>query len=263
MLIRAMLIVMLLCSTGWATIDSDGTDDALTCGTGASIHDLGPLTFSVWINPDSFGGGSLGRIFETADTEAIGYRMFFLHNSTGQSTIQFQVDHTVSPMITRGGNNTITTGSWLHILITWDGSSVYTNAHIYKNGTEISYDLVNSTNGVGTVRSDSGQTFYLLNRAISGNRSFDGKYSEAAMWSSVLSSQEIAILASSRGKRMPLQIAKSNLKAFWPLDDQSAGTSGNADSFFDLSGNGNTCTGDDGAGNANLTMFAEEISTYP
>ena len=68
-----------------------------------------------------------------------------------------------------------------------------------------------------------------------------------AIWRAVLTPTEIALLAKSRVKGIPLQIQPSNLKAYWPLDEFADGaTASGAGSIKDLSGNGNHGTPSNG-----------------
>ena len=92
-------------------------------------------------------------------------------------------------------------------------------------------------------------------------RYFNGTISDVAVWSVAITDDEIALLAQSRMKRMPLQIQPSNLKAYLPLDDVSEGTTINTKDFIDMSGNGNNGTGSDAGGES--IGEAETYISYP
>lgn len=96
------------------------------------------------------------------------------------------------------------------------------------------------------------------------SRVFDGELTECAIWSSSTAPSQAEVdLLGSMVKRMPLQIKKSDLIGYWAMDDEEGGSSADGDTFIDLSGNGNTGTGDNGANNTGLTATAESVLTYP
>ena len=88
---------------------------------------------------------------------------------------------------------------------------------------------------------------------------------EAYLWESELSAAQIAQLYNGRRRRLGLEeyFGPSNLKGAWALDDEEDGTSADGDTFIDMSGNPNDCTGDDGGDNSALTAKEGKISTYP
>jgi len=88
----------------------------------------------------------------------------------------------------------------------------------------------------------------------------DDLIEEIAIWNTKLSDDEVALLYSSKLKRMPLQIQPANLKLYLPLDDHTAGTALNTTVFKDLSGNGNDGTGTDADADSSTTA---EVLNYP
>lgn len=93
-----------------------------------------------------------------------------------------------------------------------------------------------------------------------GNRSFDGKISELALWKSFLDASEIAMLQSGV-KRMPLQVDPANLLDYWPLDDRGDGTTADSKTHLDMVAS-HLLTGDHGGNASGLIGYAEEVLSY-
>ena len=161
-------------------------------------------------------------------------------------------------MLVTSDNNSISTGVWTHVAITFDGSTTAANVHIYVNGVEVSYQT--QTNG-GSQTPTTGN-FHLGNRD-DGNRPTDGIIADAVYYDTQLTLEQVNLHYKSQLKYISLQIQLSNLKGYWPLDDQPDGTRFDGDTAVDRSGNGNNGTGNDGGNNTGLTAKAEEILTYP
>lgn len=210
-------------------IDFDGADDVITFGsTDDILTENGALTISVWINPNTLGEGNIGRIVgrENNVSPGVGFRMI------ATASVRFFVFGSTVLGVT-ASNDSIVLNTWQHIALTWDGSTTATNVHIYVNGIEVTYAA--QTNGV-SLANNSTQVLAIGNTNTANAQTFDGQISEVALWDSVLSLYEIRQLAFSRVKRIPLQISLSNLKAYWPLDDFSNGSSASgSNSIRDLS----------------------------
>jgi hypothetical protein len=262
---RYLLILFLLfASPAWAGVDFDGIDDGLSCdGAGNTLDNLTAQTWSVWAYVDTL-DATVRRLLvkDKAGSSTTLYTRIAVGDFSGTGdNIQFRVNNSAAGIFVNriSAQGTLTTGSWHHILVTWTGSTTGSTVKIYLNGAEVSY--ASTSNGSGSKWDDSADPFLIGN--ASTDIPFDGRVTEVAVWNVVLSADEIGLLSSSRTKRMPLQIRPSALRAYWPLDDHPDGTSGDGGSFWDSSGNGNTCTGNDGGNNAGLTAKAEEVLSYP
>jgi len=186
----------------------DGSGDYIDCGTHASIHDLGLFTFSCWFKSVDGGEGDMGRFFQSAP-DLSGHRILYINNA---GNIKFQVDYDTTDLI-RESDAVFSHGTWTHLVITWDGSSTAANVHIYKDGLEVSgYNT--TTDGAGSLVSDSGQSFYIGNRPGNTTRSFNGDLAEVAIWNSALTTVQILSLAKGFS---PLFVQPQNLIAYWNL----------------------------------------------
>lgn len=131
----------------------DKTDDYVDCGAGSTLKDLGPLTYSVWINPYSEGEYNHGFIFakKTSGGGSITNQKSFYIGHT--KLLIFHVDYTTTNLERITSDNTLGFNNWYHAAVTWDGSKSASNVHIYINGVEASYKT--TTDAVGNVGSDA------------------------------------------------------------------------------------------------------------
>ena len=253
-----ILAIMLIPNLCWAGADFDGVDDAVNCGSAASLDQLGPVTYSFWVYNESEGGGGQGTFIgknvmgcRFSDPGIYALR-FFKSGTTGLNVIS--------------ADNVVIVNTWHHVLYTWTGSTTATTVHIYVDGTEVSY--VTQTNGA-TLNSDAVSNFIIGNIVLDSVRGVDGKMTEVAVWNMVLSASQIALLASSRLKGMPLQLADPDadgvqeLVLYLPMDEVTDTASADLATFWDMSGNGNSGNPDNGAGNSGMLGSAEVILNYP
>lgn len=252
---KLLILFMLVCSPAWAGIDVDGTDDFASCGNAETLQENAAITISAWINPDT---DHIGSIVSRRNDPA-GGNVRFAVSSTVAKSLRFSVAGGVQ-LEQVSVANSITTGAWQHVLVTWTGSTTASNAYLYVNGTEVTYatttngsSLIDNTGGVLRI----GNTYPTFNY-------FNGKITEVAIWSEVLDSHEIEKLALSRTKRIPLQIRPSTLIGYWPIDNLADGAAAHAGTFINYKAPGtHDCTGDDGANNTGMTALAEAVLSYP
>jgi hypothetical protein len=159
----------------------DGIDSVINCGIfkDNALAENGRVTFSIWINPNTVGGGSAGRIFARGSV--------LLYHST--TALRFQVTGSTN-LVRLLATNSIIFGVWQHILLTWDGSVTAANVHIYVNSKECSY--TQTTNGVDPVDNSTAPIY--LGNSSAGTRSVDGIIDNVQIWNRVLSAAEIARL---------------------------------------------------------------------
>lgn len=139
------------------------------------------LTISSWIYPNSFGGGSSGRIYDKFKTTLpqSGYAMW-IDNNIGTNAIAFGTGYVVSTSVARV-NNVITLYTWQHVSVTFSGTA----CTFYLNGAS-----------VGTVTGITAPTSG-TNAAIIGNNTgntnyFDGKIDNLRIYSRALKDSEIS-----------------------------------------------------------------------
>lgn len=169
------------------------------------------MTISCWAYMDALNASSNNYMLAINQTGDAAYGIVF--NVNGANTyISFlasggtELNHTSS-------TQTGMTGNWMHLLVTWDGSTTAANAHIYRNGTEVTYSL--TTNGA-TLNAKAGK-WSVGGRTYSDTRNWDGNLAQVAVWQRVLSSEEI--------KRLSQGLAPSalstNLAFYVPMNTTS------------------------------------------
>ncbi|CAK0775255.1 hypothetical protein CCP3SC1AL1_770024 [Gammaproteobacteria bacterium] len=214
--------------------DFNGTTDRIDW---SSVADLtgSALTISVWVYFDRINtnqyivniGKNAGGGIELGNNGTV---------SSGQLT--FLVDGSTD-MIRAVAGSTVATGQWYNLIATWTGGiTAYTNAHIYRNGVEVSYDVGNSQNG-------STEVSHTENWCIGGRysddlRNTDGKIAQVGVWNRVLTSTEIANLAAGYA---PDLAAASGLQFYFKGNTSSLvaspGGTGTADGTTSVTGVGN------------------------
>jgi len=242
-ILTGLLIMMLVCCSAWAGVEFDGTDDYVDCGSDASLEVADNFTISFWMKADTTGGWR-GMVQKGRD-DVNDYFGVWLSGTT----LYFGTNKTdESANLLSGGS--ISTNIWYYITAVYDGI----NKRVYTNGI-----LAGGPTAAGVGNSSKNLS---IGRALGVSEYHDGQITEVAIWNTVLSAQQIKNLANSRVKGLPLQFERDNLMGYWPLDDEKSGTSGDGDTFRDLSGNANHGTGVDGANNTGLTCRGERL-TYP
>jgi len=258
-----LLVQVLLSSPVYAGVEFDGVDDCV--GSTTSItYGTNVLSLSLWAFYTDSGGNDI--IFETtvnAGSNAPAILLVLPSTATAGSCDGSAIDGII---FSGGGareeclNDRPAANEWHHYVAIFDNSTENGDVKIYVDGVEET--LVIGTNTASGTSNYTSANSYIGFRACVTSSAYTGLVSEVFLYQGALSDSEIRLLGLSRVKRTGLQI--DNTKLFmWPLDDQSDGTSADGTVFSDISGNGETATGDDGANNTGLTAKAEEVLTYP
>lgn len=241
---------------GWCGVDLDGVDDFISVGTNNDLNiTSNTLTIAAWVNFDSLDGGTFDRqqIFFRSNGLASGTRRGYEFQIIANGNLMFRVGVGFNDTREVRENATFPTGQWVHVAGVLDGSNPM---KLYTNGTEVS--SYSTQDNSASITSDSGR-----NARIGVGSFVDGKISDLAIWEATLTSAEILLLASSKIKRMPLQIQSINLKGYWALDDVDDGSSGDGRTFINSANVGlHDGTGNDGANNTGLVGVDEKVLSY-
>ena len=199
----------------------NGTTDRITWATPWSPGLAAPITISAWVKLSSApangyifcmhvaGDGSAGVVFNiTTDI------LYFIRSGT-------------TTLLRPSAASTITTSTWTHVLVTHDGAiTTAANAHLYKNGTEVSYGA--ATNGASET-SPAG-SYSLGGRIYDDARNFPGLIAQVGVWDRVLDATEIANISSTYAP----SLVSSGLKYYFKgntsdLHDEISDNLGTAD----------------------------------
>lgn len=176
-----------------ASLDFDSTDDIVTVAANAAVNNLVKMTITAWIYPDSFGENSLGRIADKNQVLSGGWAFYIDSGGFCGGSNQFAFHHYWSTGTSARGtwcaaSNTISTGKWQHIAVTYDDSSTSNDAAFYLNGRLVSSSELDTPSG--SVGDDSSIELTLGNRTAA-NRTFDGRIDDIRIYNYILSESQI------------------------------------------------------------------------
>lgn len=225
---RLMVLLGLMCSSGFAALEFDGSFDRVDVSDHADFDFSGAFTLACWADPDDT--DALRACVERYDnTSRDGYVLY--QSTTDSGVWRFTVYvNAVQQYVT---SDAAPSGSWQHICGVRDGSG---NMYLYVDGVK----QVDTASNAGALDSTGNLRFGMR---YAGDWNYAGKLQDVAVWDTNLSDNQVALLASSRMARIPLMIEKSNLIGYWPLDDQPAGTAASGDTAYDIGGSTNQHNG--------------------
>lgn len=252
-----LLSISLLTGNASAGVNFDGVDDFVSCGTADILKENEAIGIYI-------------RFFYDTTPASTSYRLLHRRDSTdanGGFAININADNSlgisvggVTEMFADTGASTLAIATEYSVVINWDGSTTAANVNFYINSTTPTAHGAEE-NGVLPIDT-SGQTTFIGKRTGTSGF-FDGTIREIAITQGrQFTASEIENLMNSRLRHIPLMFT-SGVTCYLPIDDQEAGTSADADTIRDLSGNGNNGTGDDGDGNSGLLWVGESILSYP
>jgi len=181
------------------------TPGSVNMGTPSVLNNLAAFSASAWINFDTVTGDKriVGKC--TGVANCVGWR-FFVNGSNNR--LFFGVDYDVTNLDRVSISNTVLPNEWYHVVVTWDGSATAANAHIYVNGSEVSY--TSTVNG-DTSRADDSTTDFVIGAAANGTAdNFSGEIDDVRIYNRVLSPDEIKRLYKI-GATLKLGVAPQNL----------------------------------------------------
>jgi hypothetical protein len=188
---------------------------AVTSITSNQIFQSG-FTYSIWIKPDTFGGGGYARIIDKIEG---GTETFFMIDGNTAPANKVGVQIAGGTTIYSSGSS-INLGVWQHVVATV--AKVGNNAYVtfYINGIQ------SGTPGLSGVLANIGNTNPLTigHRANAGNdRTFDGLIDDVKVYNYVLTPWQVA-QEYNGGKPI----------GYWKMDESQGST------VYDSSGKGNT-----------------------
>jgi hypothetical protein len=161
------------------------------------------MSITVWINPDSLIGGTFPMFVSKRASSGHAYQFYTTSN-------KLNYNNGGSPIAQSTG--TISTGSWTHVAVTFDGAGGVT---FYINGSSAGTATAATTNPTNTQQVD-------LGRAFNGNH-FDGKMDEIAIFNAELSATQIYNIYND--KLYP----QSDIVSFWRFEDDVTDSVGSND----------------------------------
>jgi len=191
-------------------LEFDGVSGDVDMGSPAALDDIfvGGGTIEAWINADSDGETTLGRIVDKGTTA--GWTIVSVTESGGTMDLAFL--HGFSTTFGRWDTtgNPITVGADHEIAVSYDNTSVANVPIIYVDG--ISVGLSVTSTPVGTAVTDAAQNFLIGNRP-SDTATFDGSINEVRAWNDIRTPTEVL-----DNKGVNLTGSEANLAGYWPMD---------------------------------------------
>lgn len=286
-LLKNLFIILVaitsITNISFATIDMDDlSDDEVLCGSGSSLDDLfaggGTIYMRANFNFPEVADTSSRDLLSFDSSASVQNWLLWLQqgNSVNPSQDRVHFDHVWSTSTSgrarwrwsRAG----TSGGGIPddpadacVILTYNSDSTSNDPTIFLDGNTGTVAPSEITAPSGSPTEDNTAELGIGSR-VAVNTTYSQNIYEVAGWTVVLSQNEIDKLCdvSAGGVRlMPNQIQPSSLKFYYTLDDVPDGTSADGDVFIDKSGNGNNCTGSDGADNVGMGAEAEPYLSYP
>ena len=156
------------------------------------------FTISAWINLDTLGPSSRGRIFDKHSLTKNGYAFYTAPNNA----LLLEIDYNATPDVRITTlSNVISLGTWVHVAATWGGTPFASGMKIYVNGALVGVQT-DSPNGA-TGRSDDSPNSVRLGNNQPGDRALDGRLDEMRFYNRALSAAEIQDIYSADADSVP------------------------------------------------------------
>jgi len=178
--------------TNTKSIDFDGVDDYVDCGSYSLLNSGTAVTASVWFKSSVYTNygrllmaGKHVEIYQSASAYTVTQGRFY-YRLRGAAGI---------PFATFGGSSAtgvgdLCDGDWHHLCIVWDNST--TTAIIYEDGVPV----ITNTSATGTLNPAT-QPFYIGAETSVPSNPIQGKVDEVALWDTALSPTDVAAVYNS------------------------------------------------------------------
>jgi hypothetical protein len=170
------------------SLNFDGTNDRLDCGTDTSINFEKDEAFSISLWAKFVSTPTNDAIFSNFNTAAGFTGMEFYISSSG-STLTFRFLATSGGFLRVGSGANLATGVWTNLICTFDGSADAAGATIYKNGAALS--MSGSGAVAGSIQTGGNMT---IPARMNGTSLTNGNFDEVCFWDKELSAAEVSEL---------------------------------------------------------------------
>ncbi|MDD4531588.1 MAG: prepilin-type N-terminal cleavage/methylation domain-containing protein [Candidatus Pacebacteria bacterium] len=131
----------------------DGSDDYVNLNSDPVFDNMAAITIIAWVNP---GIQDSQRFISKNTSPGVGGWDLRMRQS---SSLWFTVDYSGASLHRRGSTQITSDGKWKMVAVTWNGSSLYTDIHLYVNGVEEATTEYSSASG--SREDDSGNNVLL------------------------------------------------------------------------------------------------------
>ncbi len=189
------------------SVDFDGTNDYVNIGDVLDQDGTSAFSMSFWVNLDTLAGHIVGKMLNSG-TYA-GYAAYINGNKLRFAIINSWSGNALAVDTV----DDFATGSWKHVVITYDGGQDVSDVKIYINGSSQTLTTIHNT-----LSSSSSTTAPFTIGARNGNALYlNGKTDEVAFFDSELSASDVTAIYNSG---VPDSLAsQSNLKEWYRMGD--------------------------------------------
>ncbi len=258
LLFLLVIISLITVSNCFASIDCDGVDDSVTCGTTSVFEGDRYATFSIWVKPDSIETSQ--RIAGAWVTWIDTCPWLLTYANNDELTFGVTDDDLDRFCIRTTTSANVTAGDWQHYVATWTGEDNV--IHIYVNGVD-----QNLTGNCWDVEYINGVGEHDRICSTTSNETeieFNGVVAIACYWDAVLDQPDVTMLFKADMTDIPSQLKNANFYGCLLFDSVPNGVSADGKTFSFIGGKETRdCTGVDGSNNTGLTGSDKTPLTYP
>jgi len=173
------------------TLDFDGTDDYVNCGSEAQITGNNPRTIEAWAYTKSFNDGGIFQAGQTA-----WYKDFSLRTTTTENLWRMQFWGNDLDVVLQESKD-----AWHHYCLTYDGST----AKLYYDGNYVAHLDISLNTGAHDLWFGRWENSY-----------FDGKIDEMRVWNIALDSIQIR-----ENMHLSFSGSETGLIGYWQFNEES------------------------------------------
>jgi hypothetical protein len=180
-----------------------------------AAQDTNQVTVAAWVRADAQGNSQFPRILN-----APAYRCFFRFGSSDVNSVGFATEDGVNGDFDSGGGS-ISLGSWYHVAVSYDRSSLANLPVFYVNGSRRTTVTLALPSGAAPPLAGTG---YIGNRAAL-DRAWNGLIDDLRIYNRFLNDAEVQSLASMPMANVaPVVSAGQNQTVVWPEAANLAGS---------------------------------------
>jgi len=165
----------------------DGTNDYIDCGNILNFDYINAFSFSAWIkySHDVASNTIIGK--QETSGNFRGYDWFV----TSDHKLRFFLYSTTTNRLDQRGTTVLTTDTWYHVVVTYNGGGAYTDVKMYINGNLETLNKLGNNNITAT--SLNSIPFQIGARG-NGSDVFNGNIDDISIWDKELLSSEVSTI---------------------------------------------------------------------